>query len=201
MATASLFTPVGTLSYPHLDKPQASNKEGQKDKRSATFVFPKGTDLSTMEAAAREVAIEALGEKKGKTFSLYGGKGAAFRTDNADKYPKIKDAITVSARTDRTVGLVYRHADPATITAENPKGKPAKVAQEDIEEVFYPGAMVKGHVKPYWYNKEGNSGIGWALNNVQKWAEGERLDSRIAAEDAFDADMSETPEDISDLVS
>ena len=195
----ALFTPVSTLSYPHLAKPQDA-KGDQKPKRSATFVFSKNDDIKALEAAAREVAIEALGPKKGAVYPLFGGKGSAFRTDNADKYPSIEGAITLSARTDRTVGLVYRHADPATITAENPKGKPAKVEQEDIEEVFYPGAMVKGHVKPFWYDKEGNKGISWALNNIQKWAEGERLDSRIAAEDAFDADMSEAPADMSDMV-
>lgn len=199
---AAIITPVATLSYPHLAKAQAASKPGQKDKFSATLVF-SGADksvLAALEAAAREVAIEALGEKKGKAFALFGGKGSAFRTDNAEKYPTVVEAITIGARTDRKPGLVYRHADPATVTAESPKGKPARVADEDIEEVFYPGAQVKAQIKPYWYDTEGNKGIGWALNNLQKWAEGERLDSRVKAEDAFDADMSETPAELNDLV-
>ena len=200
MATAAIITPVATLSYPHFDTPQASNQAGKKDKYSGTFVFAGKGELAAMEAAAREVAIEALGEKKGKTFPLFGGKGSAFRTDLGEKYPTIADAVVVSARSDKQPGLVHRHADPATITEANPKGKPAKVAQDDIEEVVYPGAKVKGQLKPFWYDKEGNRGIGWALNNVQKWMDGERLDSRVAAEDAFDADMSETPAELNDVV-
>lgn len=187
-----------TLSYPHLSKPQASNNGGPA-KYSVTLVATK-EQLAPLEAAAREVAIEALGEKKGKAFQLYGGKGSAFRTDNAEKYPNIEGAITIGARTDRKPGMVYRHADPATITAENPKGKPARVEEDKIEEVFYPGAVVNAQIKPFWYDREGNKGISWALNNLQKWSEGERLDSRVKAEDAFDADMSETPDELKDVV-
>jgi hypothetical protein len=197
---AAIITPEATLSYPHLAKAQEGNKPDQKAKFSATLVFSGKDALKDLEAEARAVAVEALGEKKGAAFQLYGGKGAAFRTDNAEKYPTVANAITIGARTDRQPGLVYRTADPATITKETPKGKPMKVAQDDIEEVFYPGAIVKGQIKPYWYDREGNKGIGWALNNLQKWAEGERLDSRVKAEDAFDADMSETPAELTDLV-
>jgi hypothetical protein len=195
---AAVITPVGRLSYPHLDKAQAAQEEGQKDKFGATLVFAKGTDLKALEAEARAVAVDALGEKKGAAFALYGGKGAAFRTDNADKYPSIEGAITIGARNEKQPGLVYRHVDPKTIV--DGKGKPARVAQEDIEEVFYPGAEVKAQLKPYWYDKKGNKGIGWALNNVQKWADAERLDSRQKAEDAFDADMSVEPDGLEDLV-
>lgn len=210
---SAIFTPAATLSYPHLAKAQESNKPNQKPKFSATFVNEGPADRATLNddatvpahlkdlvAEARQVVIDALGEKKGKAFSLFGGKGAAFRTDNSEKYPGIPNAITLSARTDRKPGLVYRHADPATITAENPKGKPMKVADEDIEEVFYPGSLVKGLVKPFWYDREGNKGIGWALNGIQKWGEGERLDSRVRAEDAFDADMSQVPDALTDVV-
>jgi hypothetical protein len=197
-----LFTPVASLSYPHLAKAQESTNPNSKAKFSGTLVF-SGKDksvLAEMEAAARAVLIDKLGEKKGRAFPLFGGKGSAFRTDNAEKYPTIEEAITVGARSDRKPGLVYRHADPATITAENPRGKPAKVADEDIEDVFYPGVLVKAIVKPYWYDREGNKGIGWALNGIQLWAEGERLDSRVKAEDAFTADMSETPAALTDVV-
>jgi hypothetical protein len=197
---SAVITPVATLSYPHVATAQAGQKADQKAKFSGTFVFSGKGELAALEAAAREVAIEALGEKKGNAFQLYGGKGSAFRTDNADKYPTIENAITVGARSDKQPGLVYRHADPATVTKDNPKGKPQRVAQDDIEEVFYPGALVKAQIKPFWYDREGNKGISWALNNVQKWGEGERLDSRVKAEDAFDADMSETPAELSDVV-
>jgi hypothetical protein len=199
---AAIFTPVATLSYPHLAKAQESSNPNSKPKFSGTLVF-SGKDksvLAAMEAEARQVAIEALGEKKGKAFPLFGGKGSAFRTDNAEKYPTIEEAITIGARSDRKPGLVYRHVDPSTIDATTGKGKPAKVAEDDIEDVFYPGVQVIALVKPYWYDREGNKGIGWALNGLQKWAEGERLDSRVKAEDAFSADMSTAPAELTDLV-
>jgi hypothetical protein len=186
------------MSHPHLAKAQPAREEGQKDKFGGTFVFAKGTDLSALEAEARAAAIEGLGEKKGSVFALYGGKGSAFRTDQGEKYPTIEGAITIGARNEKQPGLVYRHGDPATLS--NGKMKPAKVAQDDIEEVFYPGAEVKAQLKAYWYDKGVNKGIGWALNNVQKWADAERLDNRQKAEDAFDADMSVEPAGLEDLV-
>ncbi len=197
---AAIITPVASLSYPHLAKPQPAQEAGGKEKFSATLVFSRhDPELKKLEAEARAAAVEALGEKKGNAVALFGGKGSAFRTDNAEKYPHLKDAVTVGARNEKQPGLVYRHADPASITEAAPKGKPAKVEQKDIEEVFYPGKQVKAQIKPYWYDKAANKGIGWALNNVQAWAEGARLDGKQAAEDAFDADMAEAPAGLEDL--
>lgn len=196
----AINTPAGILSYPHLATPQKALNPEQKDKYGITLVFPKGTDLSALEAAARAVVIEALGEAKGKAFALFGGEKKAFRTDLGEKYPNIEGPVVISARGVDQPGMVYREADPASVTAENPKGKPKTVAKSDVYEVFYAGAMVRAQVKPYYYDKGVNKGLGWALNNVQKMGEGERLDNRDKAEDAFDADMAAAPASIEGLV-
>jgi hypothetical protein len=42
--------------------------------------------------------------------------------------------------------------------------------------------------------------VSFALNNVQFIADGKRLDSRVSADDEFDAVLSEAPADLSSLI-
>ena len=53
-------------------------------------------------------------------------------------------------------------------------------------------------ITAFGYDVKGNKGISFALNNVQKWADGERLDGRVRAEDEFSAEAPVTA-DLSDL--
>ena len=62
-----------------------------------------------------------------------------------------------------------------------PDAKPL-MNQADI----YAGCWVRADINPFPYKKKGNSGIGWGLNNVMLISEGERLDGRQKAEDAFE---------------
>jgi hypothetical protein len=88
---------------------------------------------------------------------------------------------------------VYRHPGPDG-------KKPAQVEEKDIKTVFFAGAKVNVDITAFAYEKKTNKGVGFALNNVQKWADGERLDGRTPAQDAFDADLSETPAELQGLV-
>jgi hypothetical protein len=193
-----LITKLVTLSYPWLDRAQPAKKPTDKSKFSGTFVFANEADIAELKAAAIEVAIDKWGPTKGPKLVTIGGKGSTFRNDIEDKYENAWGYI--SARADTQPGLVYRHVDPATITEACPKGKPAKVPQEKITEVFYPGAKVLALVVPFAYDHPENKGIGWALVGVQKMAEGERLDNRVKAEDTFSADLSEVPADLKALL-
>lgn len=185
-----VITPKATLSYPHLDKPQVSKQEGGKDKYSATLVFAPGTDLKELQAA-----VMAAGEEKwpGK-FQKMATTGAArlpFRKDaEAKGYPE--GSTFINTRSERKPGAVYLHAGEDK--------KPAKVADEDIREVFYPGAQVRAQIRAFAYDSQGNKGVSFALNNIQKIADGERIDGRQDATQAFDADLSAAPADISALL-
>ena len=50
------------------------------------------------------------------------------------------------------------------------------------------------------YDKAGNRGVSFRLNNVQKLDDGERLDGRLKAEDDFEA-IDDKPADINDMLS
>ena len=65
---------------------------------------------------------------------------------------------------------------------------------EDGDEEFYAGCYARATVNPYvpqMYRKT----LAIGLNNLQKLADGERLDSFTSAEDDFGADASEYGDD------
>lgn len=197
--STQLVTPIAILSYPNLLKPQKAEKPGDKEKYSACLVFPAGTDLTAMRAAAIEAAIAkfgsevTIGKKKFKTAEACekGLLKLPFRTDvEAKSYP---DGSTFfNARSERKPGVVYSHAEPGTT-------KPARVPDSALELDLYPGCMVRASVTFFGYDVSGNVGVGVGLNNVQKVGEGERLDNRVAAENEFTADLDAAPADLASL--
>jgi len=88
------------------------------------------------------------------------------------------------------------------------KNKPGCVkAQKDSRPVpifdpddFYSGCYGRADVNFFPYNQAGNRGVGVGLNNLMMVKEGERLDGRMKAEDAFatytgEETNEETPEE------
>lgn len=186
MSTTSTkaLTPVGTLSYPHIAKPQAM-EEGKVAKYSATVIFPEGTDLSGLQAAA-VAAADAAHPGKGAEMLRKGQLKSPFRTDCEAK--DYKDCVAfINVRTEKQPGAVFNYADPTT---QKPKAIPA----DQIEKELYPGAKVRVSVNAFAYNTNGNKGVSFALNNIQKIADGERIDGRAAAEDEFNSsDLAQAP--------
>jgi hypothetical protein len=52
---------------------------------------------------------------------------------------------------------------------------------------FYSGCYARATITAYGYDKAGNKGVAFGLQNVQKLADGERFSGRTAAEDDFEA--------------
>jgi len=183
---SNLITPVAILSYPHLFQAQPPLQEGGKPKFGCSLVFPEGTDVTAMKQAAVEAAKEKFGDKAVKM--IRDGKlKFPFRTDGEEKgYPE--GSVFVNVRSERRPGIVSRYADPAT-------GK-ARVIEDEDE--IYPGVQVKALVHAYGYDTAGNRGVTFALDGIQKWDDGDRLDGRVKAEDAFDAEELAVA-DLSDL--
>jgi hypothetical protein len=185
-----VITPKATLSYPHLDQPQKPQKPTDKPKYSATFVFAPGTDLSSLEKA-----VMAAGEEK------WPGKFAEMVRIQAVRLPFRKDAeakgypagsIFVNTRSEQKPGAVYSHAAPGS-------DKPATIPDDKIREELYPGAQVLGQIRAFSYDNSGNRGVSFALNNIQKIGDGERLDNRQAATEAFAADLNAAPANLAKL--
>jgi hypothetical protein len=188
--STKVITPTATLSFPHLAEAQKGRKATDKSKYSCALVYAPGTDLSALKAAEL-AAAEKKYPGKGEEYLRIGRLKSAFRTDaEAKGYPA--GSIYQNVRTEQQPGLVYAHAGP--------DGKPEKVPQDKIRDVFYPGAQVRASISFFPYDNEGNRGVSAGLNNIQKVAEGTRLaGSRQAAEDDFTA-LNEKPVDISGLI-
>jgi hypothetical protein len=127
--------------------------------------------------------VEVGKEKFGKDAAKKMKAGGPLKNPIRDGEFKYGDGtFFFNARSKRQPGLVTNVPDPRN------NGKPTRVATEDITEVFYPGAVVNVIVSVYPYDRPENKGVSLGLEAVQKVADGERLDSRVSAVDAFDAD-------------
>jgi hypothetical protein len=205
---AKVITPVAILSYPHLDKPvQGTDDEGKpqgKPKYSCALVFPAGTNLDALKKAALAVAEVKWPGKVGQMIAEHKASLAAggpfkfrlpFRTDAKEGYPE--GCTFINVRSEQAPQCVYLNA-VAGDTSEKPK--PEKIPQDKITEVLYAGAKVIASIVAFAYDVKGNKGVSFALNNIQKRGEGERLDNRVAAEDEFTPDLSAAPADIDALL-
>ena len=141
---------------------------------SCTLVFRAGTDLTALKTAAAEALKEKFGAKTADL--LKSGKlRLPFREDGAEKgYPE--GSIFINAKSKAQPGIVGAFSGP--------DGKPLALKNE---EDIYPGCIVRASLRAFAYDTQGNKGASFALGNVQKLEDGERLDGRKKAEDEFDA--------------
>lgn len=194
-AATLVTTPTMIASYPHIDQPQMPDAEdlaaGKKPSYSVALISLNAADYAAFEGAAMAAAIAFFGPVEGPKMVTKGGKGSTFRTDMKPGYPE-GAVFYVNARSTSKPGVVYAWAEPGT-------KKPALIPESKIAEEIYPGVKIRAQLRAYGYKKKGNQGISWALNHVQKIADGERLDNRVAATDAFDADLSIQPADLAAL--
>lgn len=185
-----VITPVGTLSYPWLATAQSpkldknGNPQGNP-KFSTAIIFAPGTDMSGLEAAAN-AAADAAYPGKGIAMLKSGALRSPFRRDCEAKNYK-NCAVFMNVRTENKPGAVFNYRDSSDPT------KAAKIPDDKITDELYPGVQAKLSLNAFAYNQDGNKGVSFGLNNVQKIGEGERLDGRAAAEDEFSGDLSEAP--------
>jgi hypothetical protein len=178
-----VITPKGILSYPKLFTPELGPDPapGAKPMYSATIVFPSGTDLKEMKGIVIALAKEKWGEKAIELIRT-GKIRLPFRKD-AEEKGYAPGSEFINARSSERPGVVSRHAGS--------DGKPAPITEESGE--IYAGCIVRASVSAFTYNRAGNQGISFGLNNIQKLEDGPRLDNRKKAQDEFEADLSEQP--------
>jgi len=173
-ADTKVITPEAVISYPQLFAP----KENDKGELfySCALVFLAGTDISKLKAAALAAGKAKFGAKFNPESQSYSWP---FRTDVDEKgYPA--GATFFNCKSKGKPGVVDRYAGA--------DGKPRPIT--DAAEV-YAGAKVRASIRFYAFETKGNRGVAVALNNVQKLGDGPRLDSRMAAEDEFEATAAE----------
>lgn len=197
---AKVITSEATLSYPNLLVARAGKGANAKSKFSAALVFtpeqqntPAGkAAFEAMKKAALFVAEERWGSKAAEMFRIKQLR-TPFRDDaEAKGYPA--GSIFLNVRTEQKPACVSTEPSP-----ENPK-KPRQFTDDEIKTKMYAGAKVRASIVAFTYDTDGNKGVSFALNNLQKVGEGDRLDGRTAAEDEFDVDLSAAPADISGII-
>lgn len=146
MASKTIITPRGRLSYPHLFE-RNTKGEYPSDMYETLLLIPKSTDIKALRDAATEVMTEAFKDK--------------FKSIDDLKHPPIRDGDDydddrkghwiIKAKTDNRPQIVG--ADP-------------KVVIDDSEEC-YGGRWARLSMSCYSYDKAGSKGVSFGLKNVQ----------------------------------
>lgn len=180
MAISNTLTPEFRAAFVALFKPSKPKESVQDPKYSIRAAFPPTTDLSALKKAAENAAIEKWGVGK-----VPKNLRSPFRTNEEldNPIPGIGDdwiIMTFSAPQDRRPGLVD-----------------AKLQDIIDESVVYSGCWLRAEVRPYAYEQQGNRGVSFGLQNVQKLRDGDPIGAaRIPASKVFDAVEAQTASDI-----
>lgn len=167
-----MITGIVRISYPALFEAKP-NPSGVL-KYSCSILIKK-EDTATLNAirAAIDKAIE-LGKEK-----IWKGKVPKFR------YEPLRDGDAELESGEKT-GKEYKGCFFLNCSSDNPPGVVGRDAKPLLDQgKIYAGCYVRVDINPFPYSNSGNHGIGWGLNNVMFWEEGERLDGRVSAEEAF----------------
>jgi len=179
-----VITPNAIISYPHIFEPQTP-PGASEPVYSCALVFKDDVDLTEMKAAVMSVAKEKWGDKT-RDLLKAGKIRLPFREDAVDKgYPE--GSVFINAKSKQAPQVVSIYAGD--------NGKPAAIT--DPKEI-YPGAVVRASLRAYAYSVNGNMGVALSLGNLQKVADGPRMDGRLSAADEFTTEAKPTA-DISDL--
>ena len=130
-------------------------------------MFLKTTDLKELKAAAQAAAHKKWPNK------LPNKLRSPFRDGDTDKGddPVFANATFITARTKQKPGVVGWDVKPLA----------------DPEFDVYSGMRCRASITAFGYDQAGNTGVSFALNNVQKLGDGDRLSGRKPAEQEFAA--------------
>lgn len=175
-------SPPVRASYPKLFEPEINDK-GKKVYSVACLIedTPEGRAfLKEAEALADDAGRAKFGNRYDDLKKSSGFK-KAIRTD-VDKYAELEPKVIayINARSyDTPPGIVSIYAGP--------DNKPAKITDPSL---VYPGCYLKVSLHAYAYDQDKSKGVALGLGNVQVLShlQGARIDSRVAAEEEFEAD-------------
>lgn len=183
------------LSYPQLFVPKMppNAKPGQKARYSCMILIPHDVDIKGLQEACYNLLLEKWGDKtqalvEAGMQNQPNGLRWPFRKDNVrrdggKRYDETKYKCYITPWSESPPGMVDRYAGP--------DGKPLPITQASNDK-FYAGCVVNVSVNPFVYDNQGNRGVNFGLGNLQFWADGERLDNRVSAQDEFQAEARPT---------
>jgi hypothetical protein len=169
-----MITGIVRISYPVLFEAK-ENLSGAM-KFSASFLISKD-DVEGVAIIKRGID-KAIAQGKEK---LWSGKVPKFR------YEPLRDGDAELASGEKT-DASYKGCYFINASANEAPGVVGPDAKPLMDQrCMYAGCYVRADINAYPYKNGGNNGVGWGLNNVMLVRDGERLDGRSNAEDAFAA--------------
>lgn len=170
------------LSYPYLFTPKAAQEAGEKDKYGTALIFEADVDTKPMREAAMRVAIARWPDAPNM-----------FRAGKL-RWPFRNDPETVKDK---------GYPEGSTFINTNAGQNQPGVVDASLNDVTNPNDAYAGRyafatLTVSTYDRRGNKGVTFYLNNIQILEHGERLDGRRSAVDDFSVEESALA-DLSDL--
>lgn len=160
------------LSFVHIFEKYSSGAGDPK--YSVVILIPK-SDKATMRKlrAAQQAALEA-----GKSSKFNGSIPKVWHSTLRDgdeemdleKFPEYEDHFFMNVSASTKPGVVDRNLNEILDSSE-----------------VYSGCFARVSINAFAYNTQGNKGVSFGLNHVQKLRDGDHLGGRSRAEDDFDA--------------
>jgi hypothetical protein len=141
--------------------------EGQEPVYSVQMLFPKDTDISSLKKAVSATIRKKWGEDKAKWPK---NMRLPFKDGNEKNLADYKDKVVVEARSKMKPGIVDKNL------------------QEIIEpSEAYSGCWMRATVTCFAYDKAGNKGVSFGLQNLQKVKDDEAFSGKRNAKDDFES--------------
>jgi hypothetical protein len=165
------ISPEITCSFPNLAEP-AEEKYGGKYALSIPLPKKDTQAYAKLVEAMVNAAVNEWGEK---ARDLKGIKHFVEDCDNnkngEEPDETYKGCYKFSAKAKRQPGMVYPNLQP--------------VAKEEIENVFYPGAVVRVSISAYGTETGGARTVAFGLNNVMFVRDGKRIGGASKPDEDF----------------
>jgi hypothetical protein len=167
MGAETIVTPKFRASYVYVFRPQKAMEAGKDPKYSITMLFDKGADLVKLKTAANAAVVEKWGADK-------------------TRWPKNLRSPFRDQGEKNTEGYVAGNVF-ITATSKQRPGLINSQMQDILEDKdFYSGCYARASVRVFAYDTNGNRGVSFGLQNVQKLADGEPLGGRTKPEQDFE---------------
>lgn len=168
---AQIVTGKARLSYPYLFTARKDpKKENDPGKFSCMLMIPKSDEVTMAKLRKAEEAAKAEG-KAGK----WGGKSSNLKPSiikdgdlYAEDYPERAGHWFLSVSSQNKPGIVDAEREPILDQSE-----------------IYAGCYVRAALNAAPYLYEGNKGVSFYLNHIQKLGDGDPLGNVTRAEDVF----------------
>lgn len=176
-----LVTPPFVLSFPSLWTPRKPDEGEGKPKFLATAIWTPGKMTDGEKGLYRALLAELDKEAR-----------AVFGT----AWKELPDNVKRGLRDGRAKADVAGYGEGTRFANMSSLNRPGVVdkrknpigPEHGNEEEIYPGCICRATVNVWSYNDK-YKGVGIGLLNLQKLADGDRLDNRVKAEDDFDDDI------------